>query len=283
LDWSNERYVRLYTRDTKTWKLIGWKGQSVFAGLIRKVDRSGLLEDVFDGEDVSIILGNGIPIDIAQEGLDLLVHRGVIEITSAGVLIPNYLEAQEASMTDAQRQRECRARRRDMAKKSQNVTCESQNVSIPSQPVTGCHKQSQPVTPSLPTLTDPSYPNRSSKRKARARASYSVEFETFRSSYPRHRIGGKAQDWKSWQVAKAAGMTAEKAEKYLGFWKKSPKWERDNGSYIVALSRWLREGYWETTPANYEPRPETRAEAMRRRTVEALRQDQEDEKHGLFD
>jgi hypothetical protein len=121
------------------------------------------------------------------------------------------------------------------------------------------------------------------RQHARARSSYSVEFETFRSSYPKHRLGGKAQDWKSWQTAKAAGMTVDKAEEYLGYWKKSPKWQRDNGSYIVALSRWLREGYWETIPADFEPRPETRAEAMRRRTVEALRQDQEDGKHGLFD
>jgi len=120
------------------------------------------------------------------------------------------------------------------------------------------------------------------KQRARARLSYSVEFETFRSKYPSHRLGGKAQDWKSWQTAKAAGMTVVKAEEYLGYWKKSPKWQRDNGSYIVALSRWLREGYWETIPADFEPRPETRAEAMRRRTIEALKQDQKDEDRGLF-
>ena len=88
---------------------------------------------------------------------------------------------------------------------------------------------------------------------ARNTCSYSKEFEKFRNEYPGHRRGGKWQDWKSWQVAKRAGMTAEQAHEYLSHWKQSPKWKKDGGTYIVALSKWLRDGYWDTQPADYEP------------------------------
>lgn len=161
LDWSNERYVRLYTRDTKTWMMLGWKGQAVFSSILRKVDRAGVIDDVFDGEDIAVVLANGIPSDIAQDGLDSLIKKGVVEITDSGLVIPNFLEAQEVPMSDAQRQRECRARRRDMARASRNVTVESQNVSRQSHAVTRSHAVSQGVTPSLPSV--PSLP--SSKKK----------------------------------------------------------------------------------------------------------------------
>ena len=91
------------------------------------------------------------------------------------------------------------------------------------------------------------------RQRALARSSYTVEFETFRNSYPKHRIGGKIQDWKSWKVAKAAGMTADKANKHLGMWLSSPKWKNSGGKYIVALSKWLRDGFWDTIPPDYEP------------------------------
>jgi hypothetical protein len=90
-------------------------------------------------------------------------------------------------------------------------------------------------------------------RDTRTRVSYSLEFETFRNRYPKHRIGGKLQEWKSWQIAKRSGMTAEKANEYLNRWLVCPKWKAENGKYIVAISRWLRDGYWQTEPSEYEP------------------------------
>jgi len=281
VDWSNERYVRLYVRETVGDVALSWQARAVWKEILPKCDRAGVIGLGRHGlRGLAGLIR--IPREIVEEYFQELIDDGRVRITGQYLIVPNYIEAQEATQSDRQRAAESRSRRREKALLgeilSQNVT--ENHETNPG--VTFSHSVSQRVTPCLPNRADPNLPTLTKKRKARARASYSVEFETFRSSYPRHRLGGKAQDWKSWQVAKAAGMTAEKAEKYLGFWKKSPKWERDNGSYIVALSRWLREGYWETIPADFEPRPETRAEAMRRRTVEALRQDQKDEDRGLF-
>jgi hypothetical protein len=109
----------------------------------------------------------------------------------------------------------------------------------------------------------------------RPRATYSVEFETFRKAYPGHRHGGKQQDWKSWELAKKAGLTKETAHAYLGRWKQSKAWTRDGGQYVVALSKWLRDRYWETEPVdNQRPaRALSRAEEMHLRNMEVLKRD----------
>ena len=83
---------------------------------------------------------------------------------------------------------------------------------------------------------------------ARGTCTYSKEFEDFRAQYPKHRHGGKQQDWASWQVAKKKGMTVEKANEYLAHWKKCPKWQKNGGEFIVAISKWLRGGFWEDMP-----------------------------------
>lgn len=115
MDWSNERYIRLYCNDTKSWLLLGWEGQAVFSLLLRKVDRAGVLDDVKDGADVALMLGNGMPTGIAQCGLDRAVKLGIIEITDIGLVIPNFIEAQESSKSDAQRKRESREKKRALA------------------------------------------------------------------------------------------------------------------------------------------------------------------------
>jgi hypothetical protein len=147
MDWSNERYVRLYCNDTKSWKLLGWEGQAVFSLLLRKVDRSGMLDDVYDAEDIALMLGCGFPVDVADRGLSRLVKKGTIEITDRGLLIPNFIEAQETPKSDRQRQRDSREAKRAKAKsavtKRDNIVTERDNSS---HGVTDGHTVSHGVT-----------------------------------------------------------------------------------------------------------------------------------------
>lgn len=178
MDWSNERYTRLYTRDTKTWILIGWEGQCLFSLLLRKADRAGMIDDVRDADDISVILRNGMPVDSIAIGLDNLTRYGVVTICDAGMVIPNFIDAQESAQSDKQRGKSSRERRRDIAKRdhlSQNVTQKSQNVTEPSHPVTPGHTASQSVTPCLPSVpsvpsvpcrADPPVPGKSVKTDA---------------------------------------------------------------------------------------------------------------------
>ena len=166
MDWSDERYVRIYVRDTKTWKLLGWEGQTVLCLLARRFDRAGLLDDVRNGEDVALMIGSGFPIDVADRGLVRLVDNGVMKVVDIGLFWPNFMEAQEATQSDRQRQRECRARRREKAR----LDNASQDVTKTPDSVTSCHEVSQPVTP-YRTVPCSTVPNRTKSKSPRTRGS----------------------------------------------------------------------------------------------------------------
>lgn len=119
MNWSDERYVRIYTRDTADLIAVGWEGRLVLYELIRKVDRSGVLDTGGDLDVMPDMLR--IPAEVFRAGLERLRARGCIRITSSAIVVPNYQHAQEAVQSDRLRQRESRAKRRDSAM-SQDVT-----------------------------------------------------------------------------------------------------------------------------------------------------------------
>jgi len=161
MDWPNERYVRVYTRDTTTWKLLDWRGRIVLSLLFRKVDRAGVLDVGHDG-----VLGLAavleLPIEIAEAGIaQLTTARGgmpTVVDTGTAYVLPNFIEAQEAPQSDPQRKRESRARRRDVALAvSRNLLLAA--GSGPEGHKTGLDRDenSDEVTPirSVPILADP--------------------------------------------------------------------------------------------------------------------------------
>ena len=42
--WDDERYVRLYTRDTTDWLALSWQAQGLFVLILRKVNRAGVID-----------------------------------------------------------------------------------------------------------------------------------------------------------------------------------------------------------------------------------------------
>lgn len=148
MDWENERYVRLYTRDTADLLAVGHEGRLVLYELMRKVDRAGVL-DTDDPEVIANLIR--VPLEVAAAGLQRLLERGTVELGDVGgrrcLILPNFIEAQEAKASSKQRQKESRARRRARARRE----AESQ----------GSHTASQSVTPSLatPSLAEPNPPS----------------------------------------------------------------------------------------------------------------------------
>lgn len=126
MDWTNERYVRLYTRDTDDWLVLSWQARALFPLLLRKVDRSGFL-DTKRGV-IGVAAQTGLPLEIVTAGLPDLLRDGSVVECEGGYLMPNYIDAQEAPQSDAQRAKELRERRRDRNRKgaSRNVTAGSE-------------------------------------------------------------------------------------------------------------------------------------------------------------
>lgn len=161
--WEDERYVRLYTRDTVDWLGLSFIAQGLFCLILRKVDRAGLLRLGKPGKrGVAIAIGFGGEWPRLEPALEELLVDGCIQIRGEHLVIPNFIEAQEATQSDAQRKRESRARDRDL-KASANVTTPdilSESVTDghdTGQKVTSGHNASQVVTTghSVPSLAVP--------------------------------------------------------------------------------------------------------------------------------
>lgn len=152
MDWSNERYVRFYTRDTDDWLVLSWQARTVFALMLRKVDRSGFLAT--KRGEIGVAAQTGLPIEVVSVGLPDLLRDGSVTICDEGYLMPNYIEAQEAPQSDAQRAKDMRERRR--ARFHMQEMAESQFVASASRNVTGPQRiveepSLQPDQPSRPT------------------------------------------------------------------------------------------------------------------------------------
>ncbi len=152
--WEDERYVRLYTRDTATWSLLPWQARCLLPLLIRKLDRAGVL-DVMEGEEaqaLSVMLG--MPAEVIEVGLAALIGRRVFVLEAGRMLMPNFMEAQECSQSDKVRKQISREKASKPTSLSQLVT-DGHKLS---QTVTDGHSSSQMVTPSraVPCRAEPS-------------------------------------------------------------------------------------------------------------------------------
>lgn len=165
MDWANEKYVRLFIRDTTTWKLLPWQSRALLPLVMRKLDRAGIIDLGQDGEE-GLAAVVEVPLEFLQAGLPSLLKRDVLRLLAGRLVMPNFLAAQEARQSDAQRKRESRENQRLAAMKSQPVT-DGQELSQ-SQTVTTCHTPSGSVTLDYPQ-TIPS-PDQTNSEPARTRS-----------------------------------------------------------------------------------------------------------------
>jgi hypothetical protein len=127
MDFQDERYVRLYVRDTLTWKDLGWEGRQLLVLLLRRVDRSGILEIGTSEPAAAAARLEDMPIAVARLGMRRMFELGVAEHRGRCLVFPRFMEAQESTKSDRLRQRESRERRLQKAL-SQQQLCLSQKV-----------------------------------------------------------------------------------------------------------------------------------------------------------
>lgn len=162
MDWSNERYVRVYLRDTPEWTLLSWEARGLFLLLLRAVDRAGVLELGRSGTRALASLLR-MPVEVVDRGLEELLANGCLERHGEVLLVRNYIEAQEAAQSDKVRQAESRERRRAAARRAEVTNRDdlSRNVTERherSRAVTSGHEASRDVTPAVPCRAVPSQP-----------------------------------------------------------------------------------------------------------------------------
>lgn len=147
LTWEDERYVRTYTRDTPDWMLLSWRAQGLYHSIRRKADRAGIIQLGRIGRrGVAPLVNGAFEADDVLEALDELERDGWVEIVGERMIIPEFIESEEALASPLARQRAHRERARDLARSATAPAPES------SRPVTAPPEQprdqtSRPVTP----------------------------------------------------------------------------------------------------------------------------------------
>lgn len=161
MDFADEPYVRLYTRKTLTWKLLGWEGRAV---------RNAMLDGEFDAAGIFAIQGDpaecisavtDLPLEIVRVGLGRLIRTKTWVVTVASITWPHYEEAQNCRRSDRVRQRESRR-----ARSAQAVTDVTLAIPANVTDVTTGRAESQPVTACHPPTHPPSAPTHPSTRES---------------------------------------------------------------------------------------------------------------------
>lgn len=133
MNWEDENYCKLYTRDTPTWLMLPWQGRALLPLMVRKCDGAGII-DTGARELDALALTVMMPREVVEVGLAALLEAGVVARISGGLELPNYIAAQEARKTDAQKKRDQRSKHRDFRRAEARVTPRSP-VPTPSHPV----------------------------------------------------------------------------------------------------------------------------------------------------
>lgn len=161
LEWSRERYVRAFTRDTPSWLLASWEARSFLLLLLRKLDRNGCLdlgEDMWDGLAATVMM----PVEVVEPAAAYWLKRKTMIIEGTVLTMPKFIEAQECVASDALRAQQYRERKSVTKRddESRNVTERHETLPI----VTENHEPSRNVTerhsvPSVPCLPYRAVPN----------------------------------------------------------------------------------------------------------------------------
>ena len=165
LDYEQERYVRLFVRDTTSWKMGPWQARAMLPLILRKLDRAGVLDISEDGVE-GLAAMTDMPLEVTEVGLAWWIKRGALKMVRGNLVMPNFLIAQEATQKDAQRARESRARKRELAlaaeaglvtKRDDSDKKRDGDVTEVDEAVTGGHSVSLRTVPSrtVPSRTVP--------------------------------------------------------------------------------------------------------------------------------
>jgi hypothetical protein len=144
VNFEDEDYVRVYSRDTATTKKLGWEGRTVLWHLFRIVPKSGVLE-LGEGDDLVEVVASlcDLPEEVTKLGLERLASRGVTVRHAASLEIVRFVEAQNARRSDRLRAQDYRDRQKAEA------SALSEKKASASRNVTARHDSSLPASPPL--------------------------------------------------------------------------------------------------------------------------------------
>lgn len=134
---EDERWVKVFIRDTTNWKLLPWQAKCLLSLLFRKVDCAGRI-DVGNNHVRSLAAMVDLPMEVVEAGLAGLIacnegDEPTAVIDGRDLVLVKFAEAQNANASAKARQREWRARRKvalDTTIVDNNATSTNSNVAL---------------------------------------------------------------------------------------------------------------------------------------------------------
>lgn len=111
MNYDDEPFIKVHTRDTVRWKRLQWEGRCLLLLLQRKVDRAGCLDLEGNGEAGVAAIAE-VPLDIAHKGLAQLLEVGEAVVSNDVLTLVHFHDAQSSRMSDKLRQQRSREKRR---------------------------------------------------------------------------------------------------------------------------------------------------------------------------
>jgi hypothetical protein len=224
--WEDERYVRVFTRDTPAWDAMGWEAQALLVQVFRKMDRTGLL--ALGGSGRRGLAANvRMPLDVVDRALDVLLEDGVLSMLGPDIFCKNFLAAQDCAKSDALRSKE--KRERAHLRLTQEVAGVTQEVAQAPRSDTSAPQGDTPSVPSVPSVP---------KKRSRSSNAETPGFATFYAAYPR-------------KVKREQAAKAWPGDHLLPEILKALEWQKKTWSdwqFIPYPASWLNGKEWETEP-----------------------------------
>ena len=68
MNWSDERYAKLYVRKTATWITWPWQARAVFPSLLKEADGTGLIDTGSRSPAQTLAVMIGFPVEVVEVG-----------------------------------------------------------------------------------------------------------------------------------------------------------------------------------------------------------------------
>jgi len=168
VNWSDERYVKIYQRETLTVLSLDWDARSVLRALLLKLDGAGVIETGTMDPAEAVALQLRAPVDVVRKALPALLACGTLVEVRSGFLVPNFVAAQEATKTEARKKADQRQRAADQRRLAELLDSPSHDV--PRSPALSRVVPLQPSPAQPPAQPSPARKRSAAPKKPKAQA-----------------------------------------------------------------------------------------------------------------
>jgi hypothetical protein len=141
VNWSEEKYVKLFTRDTPTWRSWPWQARATAPLLMRALEGEGSLSVGRLDVNRAVAVTVNLPEEVVAPGLAAMLDDGTLALNDGRLWWPKFEEAQESRKSDAQKQRDYRDRKR---RKEHGTAVTGRYSALPSSPAQPSTAQTAP-------------------------------------------------------------------------------------------------------------------------------------------